>query len=76
MGLYGGQPSSSPWPGSGPLTLPSQPSAMTLGLPVSEGLLNPRLESLASLEDHEDYSRPIGGVGVCFSSFSGLRGGC
>jgi hypothetical protein len=52
------------WPGSGPLTLPPPPSpvVMTDSLPVPDGLLDPRLESLASLADHEDYSRPIGGV--------------
>jgi hypothetical protein len=48
--------------------------------PMVEGLLNPRLglmsqESTASLGDHEDYSRPIGGVcfvSPCFSPKSHL----
>ena len=62
------------WPTLGQLTLPPLPSPAVSEHSeevVAEGLLDPRLpwrleqarfDSNASLRDHEDYSRPIGGT--------------
>ena len=62
------------WPTLGQLTLPPLPSPAVSEYSesdIAEGLLDPRLpwrleqarfDSNASLRDHEDYSRPIGGT--------------
>ena len=68
------------WPTHGQLTLPPLPSPAVSEHSedvITEGLLDPKLsrqleqarfDSSVSLRDHEDYSRPIGGI-VRFFSF-------